>query len=55
MLSKANYIKGIKEGTWEIWDDNKTLRCQMHYKKGKKTGVWKQWDEQAKLINEKEY
>jgi antitoxin component YwqK of YwqJK toxin-antitoxin module len=46
-VAEANYRNGKKH-----WDDNGTLRFEMHYTNGEKTGLWKMFDESGKLVSE---
>jgi antitoxin component YwqK of YwqJK toxin-antitoxin module len=51
-VAEANYKNGKKHGDWFIWDDNGTMRFEMHYTNGEKTGLWKMFDENGNLVSE---
>ena len=54
-MGEAQYNKGKKDGTWTVWDDNGTKRCEMNYDNDTKVGTWKVWDDKGKLLSEKTF
>ena len=56
IISIVSYDKdGNKDGVWESYDENGTLRTQSFYKNGKRVGEWKMWNEKGELVSKKNY
>lgn len=47
--------KGLKHGTWKVWDENGVLRASMRFKNGQRYGKWEVWDNRGLLVNSREY
>lgn len=52
---EANYVDGVKHGTYRTWYDNGQLMYEMYYVNGLRHGLWRYWGFDGLLRSEVYY